>query len=242
MVPATCVPCESVDVVAGARAVVDRVVVLEEVPAVRVVGVAVAVVVNAVHGVEGVRPDVGAEVDVLVVDALVDDADVDGGAAGVARGPRLAGLAAELVGGAGRVAVHAPEVGVGVVGVGGHGVVPDLPVGFGEGDRRVILQDGDGLLDGEAALESGQLKVAPGGAALGLLVGLLGLLKQPLGERADRVFGVGLVAERGAGFELDQDFAGDVRCPAREGSAARRRRSCRGRARTRTSSRRARGW
>jgi hypothetical protein len=62
----------------GALGVEDGGVVVEEVPAVDVVGEAAAVVVEAVRGrLAGVRPDVGLEVWVADVHALVDDADDD---------------------------------------------------------------------------------------------------------------------------------------------------------------------
>ena len=71
------------DVRAVAVGVVGQVVVVDEVPAVHVVDVAVAVVVDAVaRDLARVRPDVGGEVGVVVLDPGVDDGDDDVGAAG----------------------------------------------------------------------------------------------------------------------------------------------------------------
>jgi len=80
------------------RAVVDARFVVEEVPAVDVVDVAVEVVVNPVaRGLERVRPDVRLEVLVVDVDAGVDDADVDVPAADLVGVPCPSGAAAERV-------------------------------------------------------------------------------------------------------------------------------------------------
>src|SRR5262249_1932266 len=153
-------------------AVVDRVVAVDEVPAVDVVDVAVAIVVDAVDRVVGVGPGVGTEVWVGELNPLVDDADVDRLRAGVAGRPRLLGLAAVDVRRAGRsdrgrrvVAVHAPQRAVGVVRVVGDVGGGEDPVRLGVGDQRVVLEQGRGRRGvGGAAqhLQAGVARVAHG--------------------------------------------------------------------------------
>src|SRR6185369_8061686 len=70
--------------------------------------------------------------------------------------PRRLGVAAVLVGRAGRsarggavAAVHAPEVAARVVGVVRHRLVLADVVRLGEGDVRVVAELGDGVLDGQ---------------------------------------------------------------------------------------------
>ena len=94
-----------------ARAVEHRVVAVLEVPAVDVVDVPVAVVIDAVHRIERVRPDVRVQIGMRELHAGVGDAHVDVPRSGVSRGPRLVRLRPERV----RerrdlIAVHAPQV------------------------------------------------------------------------------------------------------------------------------------
>ena len=77
----------------------------------------------------------------------------------------------------------------------------EFPVGLGEGDGRVRLDDADGLLDAEAAPDVGEFEFALGGE-------VFRLLKLLLGEGADGAAGGGDVFGRGAGLELDDEFAG----------------------------------
>ena len=139
-----------VGAVVVARPVVDGGVVGVEVPAVDVVDVAVPVVVDAVGGLAGVRPDVGRQVWVADLDALVDDAHVDVRVAGVAGVPGLAGPAPERVGGRRAVAVHAPVPAPGVVGVVRDGRRVELVVRLDVGHAGTGPDLRDGLLDGLA--------------------------------------------------------------------------------------------
>jgi hypothetical protein len=146
-----------------------------EVPAVDVVGVAVAVVILAVDRVEGVDPDVAGEVLVGVLDAGVDDADVDVGASGLAVVPGRIGLAAVAVDAGAdaavreaHVAVDTPVVILSVVGVGSveGRLVRVEPVRLGEPDGGVTLQRGDRREDIGAPGQGGHLE-AWGAARLG---------------------------------------------------------------------------
>ena len=97
--------------------------------------------------------------------ALVDDPDVDALRAGVTGGPRLAGLAAVLVGLRGGVAVHAPERPVDVVRVGRGRSVGVDPVGLGGGHGRSLREAplGGGTVGPERRAD--QLDLPPGGVA-----------------------------------------------------------------------------
>ncbi|CAB4886227.1 unannotated protein [freshwater metagenome] len=97
----------------GGVAVEHRVVVVQEVPSVDVVDVAVGVVIDPIaRDLVGVGPDVRREVRVIELDALVDHTYRHGTRPGVPLSPGLSGTGAELVGGRRAVALHAPETSV----------------------------------------------------------------------------------------------------------------------------------
>jgi hypothetical protein len=79
-----------------------------------------------------IEPDVEVEILVRVIDTAIDHADNDLGGAGMARRPGFARLAAELVGRAGLVAIHAPELSAGISTVIADRVHADDVIRFGE--------------------------------------------------------------------------------------------------------------
>ena len=104
----------------------DTVVVGDEIPAVDVVDVTVAVVVDSIHRVVGIDPGVGDQIGMAEIHALVNDADADAGGSGVAGGPGPCGVAAG----------HSPEGPGGEQRVIAHGREPQATVGFDETDPR----------------------------------------------------------------------------------------------------------
>ena len=145
---------------------IDVVAVAREVPAADIVDITVAVIVHAVGGVVRIDPDVGGQILVVEVDALVDHADNDVAATGVPGRPRFAGLRTELVGRAGRVAMHAVQRAVGVVRVVRNGRVGVGPVRLGVFHRRVVHQGLHRDRDADAGRQLQQRRfTTPGGAA-----------------------------------------------------------------------------
>ena len=100
-------------------AVVNGIVVVFEIPSVYVVDVAVAIVVNAIIGdFSWIHPNIGCQIRVHEIYALVNDANDDVARSGKALGPGFTCLTAILIG-VGRccVAVHTPKRTIRVVGV-----------------------------------------------------------------------------------------------------------------------------
>ena len=129
-------------------------VVVEEVPPVDVVDVAVAVVVDTVSGnLSRIGPDVGGQIGMRGLNALVDHADHDVGRSGVASTPRLSSTAAVGVRRGGGISLHAPEGAVGERGVVGGGEGLDDVVRLGELHSRIGLERHHGVGDGLTSRE-----------------------------------------------------------------------------------------
>ena len=139
--------CHVGGVPVGAFVVEDGCVAVLEVPTAHVVDEAVAVVIDAILGVERVGPHVRRQVRVAELDAAVDDRHVDVRVADGALGPGLARSRAVLVRRRRGVAVHAPQVPARVLGVvRGLGRL-DVVVGLGVLHAGLLLELRDGCLD-----------------------------------------------------------------------------------------------
>ena len=77
-------------------------------------GLAIAVVVDSINRIMGIRPDVACQIVMIPHQAFIDDADIYTRTIGVID-PRLARLTAESITRAGPVSVHAPKRAAGIV-------------------------------------------------------------------------------------------------------------------------------
>jgi hypothetical protein len=185
------------------RTVIDRVVVAVEIPAVDVVDVAVAVVVDAIDQIAGVRPDLADQFRVGEHDAFINLAHEDARRTGVARQPCFARQATVLIGGRGGVAVPAPQRSVGVVRVVRDCFVVVVEVRLGELDPGARVQRTDRGGHGHRrthdreALDVAAVLHGPGQDA--------GADNAP--HHAQRRAAIG---GRDAGRELHDHFAGDI--------------------------------
>ena len=137
------------------QTVVDRGVVVDEVPAVDVVDEAVAVIVDACRTVLlwQVHPDVVTQVRVVHLDTFVDDAHDHLLRTDEAFGPHFGGLATKGIRRRRSVAEHAPQRAVGVAGVVRAQHRVDVVVRVRVADVRVTQQLLDDRIDIRARLE-----------------------------------------------------------------------------------------
>ena len=106
------------------RSIVDGIVVVNEIPSVDVVDVAIAVVINSIPGnFVGINPSVSVQIGVSYLKAFIDNSNHDAGRPGEVVGPRLLRMDTKLIGRSSRsrrrsiVTVHAPQTAIGVIGV-----------------------------------------------------------------------------------------------------------------------------
>ena len=126
--------------------IVDVPVVIESIPAMYIIHVTVAVVINPVPGnFTWIGPDIRFQIGVIKLDTLVNDTNVNVPRTCVSSGPRFARLTAILISGRGGIPIHAPERTIGVEGIIRYGLMRVNPVGLHKLDRRMIPKHLDGF-------------------------------------------------------------------------------------------------
>ena len=89
--------------------VINCVVVSIKVPSVDIVDKPIAVVVDAIDGIEGIGPNICIEIRVLEINTFVDNTDINRARACVARAPGLCGLTTKCVSWRTGITVHSPK-------------------------------------------------------------------------------------------------------------------------------------
>ncbi len=106
------------------RSVINTVVIVDKVPAIDVVHIAIVVVIDAVHGIKRVDPDVVDEIRMGDLDSRVDNAHENVCRTDETLVPCIFRVNAKLIRGSGRpngrwriVTVHPPQIPIGVIGI-----------------------------------------------------------------------------------------------------------------------------